>query len=65
MRPFDERGVRTGGRVMSWRRFWIITAVCVALVVLAIILLLDGDDINDPEFMCRFGMDRRSVCDQS
>ena len=50
---------------MNWRRFWMITAVCVALMVLGVILLLDGGDINDPEFMCRFGMGRRSsVCDQ-
>ena len=51
---------------MSWKRFWTITAVCLALMVLAIMLVLDGGDINDPDFMCRFGMRRSSwVCDQS
>ena len=65
MSPFGQRGVRAGGRAVNWRRFWMITAVCVALMVLGVILLLDGGDINDPEFMCRFGMGRRSsVCDQ-
>ncbi|MGW9403993.1 hypothetical protein ACWGQ2_08500 [Arthrobacter sp. NPDC055585] len=51
-------------QAMSWKRFWAIMAVCLALMVLAIFFMLDGGDINDPEFMCRFGMGRRSwVCD--
>jgi len=51
---------------MSWKRFWMIMAVCLALMVLLIVLVLDGGDINDPEFMCRFGMGRSSwVCGQS
>lgn len=50
---------------MSWKRFWAIMAVCVALMVLVVVLVLDGGDINDPEFMCRFGLGRRSSgCDQ-
>ena len=50
-------------QAMSWKRFWAIMAVCLALMVLAIFFMLDGGDINDPEFMCRFGMGRRSwVC---
>lgn len=50
---------------MSWKRFWAIMAVCLAPMVLAIVLLLDGGDINDPAFMCRIGMGHRSsVCDQ-
>ena len=58
--------IGTGDRAVNWKRFWMIMAVCLALMVLAIILLLDGGDINDPEFMCRIGMGHRSsVCDQS
>lgn len=62
MRLFGKIG--TGNRAVNWKRFWVITAVCVAFMVLVIVLLLDGGDINDPEFMCRFGMGRRSsACD--
>ncbi|MBD8044758.1 hypothetical protein H9638_13165 [Arthrobacter sp. Sa2BUA2] len=53
---------------MSRKRFWIITAVFLVLMMLAIVLVLvlDGGSINDPDFMCRFGMGRSSwVCDQS
>ena len=49
---------------MIWKRFWIIMAVCLALMALAVFLVLDGRDINDPEFMCSFGMGRSSwVCE--
>jgi len=66
VRLLGKIGVPSGGRAMSWKRFWIIMAVSMALMVLGIILALDGGDINDPEFMCRFGMGRSSwVCDQS
>ena len=57
MRLFGKIG--TGDRAVNWKRFWAITAVCLAIMVLVIVLLLDGGDINDPEFMCRFGMGRR------
>lgn len=65
MRPPEKKpGAAKGNRAVSWKRFWAIMAVCLALMVLAIFLMLDGGDINDPEFMCRFGPGRRSwVCD--
>lgn len=66
MRLLGKIGAPTGDRAVNWKRFWIIVAVCLALMVLGIFLMLDGGDINDPEFMCRLGMGRSSwVCGPS